>query len=120
MERLLSILFSVTLLLATMPPKVGGDCFYWGGICVVQESCAADAAASCAADHSKDGDKAPVCPAPICCVAGPCCCLCLMPETPLLPSVVLPTERSARVFACAVFLPQQVWLSVWKPPAFSV
>ena len=120
MERLLSILFSITLLMTTMPPKSGGGCDAAVGFCVPVENCAPDSESPCSLDHPGDCGEKSACPIPICCVCGPCCCLCLMPEHPVLPTAILPDEVSVKIFAHSVFSPQQVWFSVWKPPAFSV
>jgi hypothetical protein len=122
MERLLSLLFSITLLMATAPPKSAtNDCSYSGGICVQKESCDSSASDSaCSLGHQEDKSENSACPMPICCVCGPCCCLCIVPERPVLPTAIFPDETGAKIFALQNFSPQQVWLSVWKPPAFSV
>ena len=122
MERLLSILFSVMLLIATAPPKVSVSvCSYAGGICVQKESCTPTSGGSCALNHGDSDDgKRPVCPMPVCCFSGPCCCLCLVPERPVLPEPYWLQETHTQPATYRAFLPQQVWLSVWKPPAFSV
>lgn len=119
MERLLSILFSVVLLIATAPPKTGSGCNVAVGFCVLVENCAAPSSeSSCSLDHKGDCSEKSACPIPICCVCGPCCCLCIVPERPVLPTTILLDEQSVKIFTHPVFLPQQVWLSVWKPPAF--
>lgn len=122
MERLLAILFSIMLLIATAPPKMaGGGCSYAGDICTPKENCTPTSSeASCALHRDGNGDQKPVCPMPICCVCGPCCCLCLVPERPVLPVAFWPDEIRTSPATQQAFLPQQVWLTVWKPPAFSV
>jgi hypothetical protein len=123
MERLLAILFSVTLLIATAPPKVPvTECDYAGGICVQKASVRSDSEDTCWFDFGgcNDDSKKSACPMPICCVSGPCCCLCIVPERPELPEPVWLPEPRTQPATQRAFLPQQVWLSVWKPPAFSV
>lgn len=122
MERLLAILFSVMLLIATAPPKVSVSmCSYAGGMCVQKESATSASGGSCALDHEDSASgKRPACPMPLCCVSGPCCCLCLLPERPVLPEPYWLQETHTQPATYRAFLPQQVWLSVWKPPAFSV
>jgi hypothetical protein len=120
MERLLSILFSVTLLMANMPPKGGEGCDVGAGFCVMVENCAPSPDSSCSLGHQGECGEKSACPIPICCVCGPCCCLCLVPERPVLPVAIFPDEECIKVFAQKNFSPQQVWLAVWKPPAFSV
>ncbi|MFN0174172.1 MAG: hypothetical protein ACKVU0_05950 [Saprospiraceae bacterium] len=133
MERLLAILFSVTLFLATSPPRgLDKACDYSGGICTVKEICSAKSETSCYKEepHNLDlsntekendcGEKSG-CPLPICCVYGPCCCLCVVPERPVLHiAPPLPEEKRVKPGEPQDFLPQQVCLSIWKPPSFSV
>ncbi|MFN0037007.1 MAG: hypothetical protein ACKVUS_18285 [Saprospiraceae bacterium] len=134
MDRLLALLFSVTMLLVSLPPRVSSDvCDYSGGICVKKESCSAkSASSSCSSEQpacrimlggeeegacGKDAD----CSFPICCVCGPCCCLCLVPERPVLHvAPAVPEEERLKPNGQQDFLPQQVCFSIWKPPAFSV
>jgi len=121
MERLLAILFSITLLMATAPPKAAmSDCSYSGGICVKNEDCSPASDSACSLSHEESDDEKSACPMPICCVCGPCCCLCIVPERPVVPTAIFPDEKDIKIFAQQNFSPQQVWLSVWKPPAFSV
>lgn len=122
MDRLLAVLFSVMLLIATAPPKApGGDCSFSGGICTAKQTGSpAASGGACSLDHESDNGNKPACPTPICCVCGPCCCLCLVPERPVLPVAYWSDEVRTKPATHRDFLPQQVGLSVWKPPAFSV
>gem|GEM_PF-3485084 len=133
MERLLATLFSVTLLLATSPPReLNGACDYSGGICTVKEICSAKSESSCSneqhsslvlsdTENENNCGKNSGCPLPICCVYGPCCCLCVVPERPVLHiAPPLPEKERVKPGEPQDFLPQQVCLAIWKPPAFSV
>jgi hypothetical protein len=144
MDRLLVLLFSATLLIATSPPRVSnGLCDYSGGVCTAKESCSAKSESSCSEGQSaisptyvkttadkkasagkedkNDCGKKSGCPLPICCVCGPCCCLCIVPERPVLHiAPPLPDEERVKPSEHQDFLPQQVCLAIWKPPAFSV
>lgn len=131
MERLLAFLFSVTLLLATSPPRESNEaCDYSGGICTIKESCLAKSEPTCTKEQNACGDEAGKengcgdksgCPLPICCIYGPCCCLCVVPERPVLHiAPPLPEEKRVKPGEPQGFIPQQVCRSIWKPPAFSV
>ncbi|MDO8368544.1 MAG: hypothetical protein Q7T20_17220 [Saprospiraceae bacterium] len=133
MDRLLAFLFSVTLLLATSPPRESNEAYDCsGGICIVKESCLAKTEPTCTKEQAscqgqagtknenRCGDKSG-CPLPICCVYGPCCCLCVVPERPVLHiAPPLPEEERVKPGEPQGFIPQQVYHSIWKPPAFSV
>lgn len=123
MDRLLVFLFSITLVLATYPPRVSPDaCDYKGGICVVKEICVkANSICSTSEEENSDCSKDSGCRFPICCVYGPCCCLCIIPECPVLHiSPSLPEEERLKPNSDQDFFPQMVCVSIWKPPAFSV
>ncbi|MBC7774500.1 MAG: hypothetical protein H7246_03605 [Phycisphaerae bacterium] len=142
MDRLLVLLFSVTLLIATSPPRVMNEaCDYSGGICTGKGSCSAKSESFCfkeqlvnqilppapqgttgAGKEDKNGcGKKSGCPLPICCVCGPCCCLCIVPERPVLHiAPPLPDEQRVKPSEHQDFLPQQVYFTIWKPPSFSV
>lgn len=124
MDRLLVLLFSVTLLLATSPPRVANEaCDFSGGICTVKEGCLAKSSFACTApqEEKKDCSKDSDCSFPICCVYGPCCCLCIVPVCPVLPvSAPMPEETCVKPCEHQDFYPQQVSRAIWKPPSFSV
>jgi hypothetical protein len=123
MDRLLVLLFSVTLLLATSAPRVSTearDCS--GGVGMEKKTCSVFAL-FCTPDQEGDSDcsKDSDCKFPICCVCGPCCCLCIVPECPVLYiAPALPEVQNLKPSGYQVFFPQQVCFSIWKPPAFSV
>jgi hypothetical protein len=120
MERLLVFLFSITLLIATSPPPATGEgCDFYGGICMVVESIGGITSCSSSSEEDpNDCSKNSDCSGPICCLYGPCSCLCLMPEYPVLVvSPDFPEERSVKPGEHQDFVPQQYCLSIWKPPA---
>ena len=124
-NRLLVFLFSVTMLLATSPPRVASvSCDFSGGICTAKDDCSLFGSAPCTPKqtgkdgHKKDCGDESNCPLPICCICGPCCCLCIVPERPTLH--IEPTtsiEERLTPLYYQTFVPQQVLLSIWKPPA---
>ena len=93
MERLLVFLFSITLLLATSPPReVNGAYDYSGGICIAKKSSSAASAYpkeqpanqnKCDKHGQDDCGEESGCPLPMCCFFGPCCCLCRVPNSTL-------------------------------------
>lgn len=120
MERLLAIFFSVTLLIATASPgEPVGECSGADEVCLQKPG--AESEGSCLFDFGgcNDSDKS-ACPIPVCCISSSCCCLCIVPERPELPEPVWLPETRTQPATQRGFTPQQVWLSVWKPPAFSV
>ncbi|MFN0215616.1 MAG: hypothetical protein ACKVT2_15270 [Saprospiraceae bacterium] len=132
MERLLVLLFSVTLTLATSPPMgLSDSCDYVSGICTskpvrsdIPNACFGVFEMKCDLEEEEDKDdctKNSGCPLPICCVNGPCCCLCIVPERPVLfRATTSPEEERVKPIEPKGFLPQQFYPSIWKPPAFSV
>lgn len=122
MDRLLVLLFSVTIFLATSAPRGGMEnCDFSGGICVMTKT--VKDKMNCLASFSceKGGDseeKDSGCTMPACCVSGPCCCLCLVPEQPqICGRPVLIQEKRVKPGYYQGFYPQEVDLSIWKPPA---
>ena len=113
MDRLLSILFSVVLLTATSPPRTAA------GVCDVAGNCSRMPVHLPCRSNEKSNDKQkPACPVPVCCVCGPCCCVCLVPEQPVLHRGAMPEEsENLQPGSFLTFHPQPVWLSIWKPPA---
>lgn len=125
MDRLLVYLFSCSLFLATSPPEMpNAACDYSGGICTMKQSCGEQQSRSCPFDKNGKkgcGGKKSGCPLPACCLNGPCCCLCIVPERPVLHMApVLAEEKRVKPHYNPNFHPQEVSLSIWKPPAFSV
>jgi hypothetical protein len=125
MDRLLALLFSVTLIIATSPPRVGVEgCDYSGGICVVskvvKDNFQCILSFSCE-KGTDDGTEDSGCSMPACCVSSSCCCLCLVPEQPqICGRPVLIQEKRIKPGYYQGFYPQEVDLSIWKPPSFVV
>lgn len=120
MDRLLVLLFSVTLLLATSPPRALLEgCDYSGGVCTTQKE--VNKESSCwlfPANEEEGSSEGSGCSFPICCVYGPCCCLCIVPVCPVIHvAPPLPEEENARPTGGQDFAPQQVYRAIWKPPA---
>jgi hypothetical protein len=121
MERLLVLLFSVTLLMATAPPRSTSDaCDYSGGICTV--SAVVTAQVSClfsgCSEENETEEQDSGCSMPACCVSGPCSCLCLVPEQPeICGKPVYVPEKRVKPGEHQDFYPQEVDLAIWKPPA---
>ncbi|MCC6279771.1 MAG: hypothetical protein IT262_04170 [Saprospiraceae bacterium] len=115
MERLLAVLFSVMLLIATSPPPAEVEgCDYSGGICVATNvsNCLFS---SC---ESEDKEQDSGCTMPVCCVSGPYCCLCLVPEQPeICCRPVSVQEKRVKPGEHQDFYPLEVDLAIWKPPA---
>jgi hypothetical protein len=125
MDRLLVLLFSVTMLLATAAPKVPNlACAYSKSKCIATAICTALSGSLCSGAPCKEKDgcgKGSGCPLPVCCVSGPGCCLCIVPERPLLHiGSSFPEEELILPNGFQDATPQQVYFSIWKPPAFSV
>lgn len=122
MERLLVLLFSVTLLIATAAPRgASEECNFSGGICTTVET-AVKKSTSClfsgCSEKNETEEQDSGCSMPACCVSGPCCCLCLVPEQPqICGRPVLIQEKRVKPGYYQGFYPQEVDLSIWKPPA---
>jgi hypothetical protein len=115
MERLLAILFSVSLLQSTAPPRaVSEHCDFMAGVCVFLSG-----TVDCGESDEQSGcEKSRDCALPVCCSNGPCCCLCLVPERPFIHAAPSPAEIwLAKPNGLQHFYPQQVSRSIWKPPA---
>ncbi len=122
MDRLLVLLFSVTLLIATAAPRgASEECNFSGGICTTVEK-AVKKSTSClfsgCSEENETEEQDSGCSMPACCVSGPCCCLCLVPEQPqICGRPVLIQEKRVKPGYYQGFYPQEVDLSIWKPPA---
>ncbi|MDX1910271.1 MAG: hypothetical protein SFV22_02235 [Saprospiraceae bacterium] len=119
MERLLAILFSISLLQSTAPPRaVNENCDFMAGICVLISS---SGVTDCSGQgEENDCEKNKDCALPVCCSNGPCCCLCLVPERPVIHAAPVSAETNSGLPSnIQHFCPQQVLRSIWKPPAMT-